>query len=275
MKMYDNRLFLLAFLLLILSSCQRLNIAPSLKLYALNCGNITIQDASQLGAVYSEGDILDLPVLCYLVQHPQGMLLWDTGISPSFIQKYNLAAVPPEPPLTDQLKAISVGIQDIDFLALSHMHYDHAGNANLFAHATWLVQEPEYEVAFSAEASKYAFFSELYQSLDTAVTIQLNGDYDVFQDGTVVIKAAYGHTPGHQTLFINLANFGPILLSGDLYHTAVTRDAMITSYTRHPRQSLETARRMERFLQETNTQLWIGHDSQQYQQYPHSPDFLD
>ena len=116
------------------------------------------------------------------------------------------------------MAAVGYAPTDITHLAFSHFHWDHVGNANLFAGATWLVPQSERELMFAEPPSprtEPANFSALKTS--KTVTIATN-DYDVFGDGTVVIKATPGHSPGHQVLFVKLARTGPVLLSGDLYH---------------------------------------------------------
>ena len=98
------------------------------------------------------------------------------------------------------------------------MHLDHTGNAHLFKNATVIIQEQEYQAAFGPKPEKYSFNPKTYQGLTKNKFVKLNGDHDVFGDNRVIRKKAPGHTPGHQVLYINLPQSGPIVLSGDLYH---------------------------------------------------------
>ena len=161
---------------------------------------------------------------CYLVVHPKGTLIWDVGQVPDqdipddgteVVQQGILKA---KHRLSAQLAALGYQPGDITFLAMSHYHVDHTVNANMFARSTWIVQQAEYDAMFSD--TKTAIRSpETYVALKDAKRITLNNeDHDVFGDGTVIIKTAPGHTPGHQMLFVKLARFGPLLLAGDLYH---------------------------------------------------------
>jgi glyoxylase-like metal-dependent hydrolase (beta-lactamase superfamily II) len=105
---------------------------------------------------------------------------------------------------------------DITHLAFSHFHWDHVGNANLFAGATWLVPQSEREMMFAEPPSPRTEPAN-FSALKTSRTVDVAAnDHDVFGDGTVVIKATPGHSPGHQVLFVKLARTGPIVLSGDL-----------------------------------------------------------
>src|SRR5207245_7352212 len=120
-------------------------------------------------------------------------------------------------PLTAQLAGIGYAPTDITYLAFSHFHWDHIGNANVFASATWLVRKPERDIMFADPPSprtEPANYSALNKSKTVIIT---KDDYDVFGDGSVVIKSTPGHSPGHQVLFLKLAKTGPVLLSGHLY----------------------------------------------------------
>jgi len=123
-------------------------------------------------------------------------------------------------PLAESLKQIGVAPADIQHLAMSHMHGDHCGNANLFASSTLYIQAVEYDAAFGPEPQKYGFLAANYARLRDSRVVKLAGDHDVFGDGSVVIKSAPGHTIGHQVLLVRLAQTGPLVLSGDVVHFA-------------------------------------------------------
>src|ERR1700730_1434193 len=98
-----------------------------------------------------------------------------------------------------------------------------------------------------------------YVALKESKTQLLKGeDYDVFGDGTVVVKAAYGHTPGHQMLYVKLAKTGPVLLAGDLYHYQEERGTdKVPTFEFNREQSLASRAAIEAFLKRTGAQLWI------------------
>jgi N-acyl homoserine lactone hydrolase len=101
-------------------------------------------------------------------------------------------------------------------------------------------------------------------------------DYDVFGDGTVVIKAAYGHTPRHQVVYLKLAKTGPILLAGDLYHYQEERNTDKTPTFDFDRdQSLASRAAMEAFIKKTGAQLWIEHDLAHFNQLKKAPGFYE
>src|SRR4029453_18747571 len=118
--------------------------------------------------------------------------------------------------LIAQLGEVGYAAKDIEYLALSHYHYDHTANANAFSGATWLVRKTERDAMFAATPPGVTQPST-YAALRNARTLLVeHDDHDVFGDGTVVIKSAPGHTHGHQMLWVKLAKTGSVLLSGDL-----------------------------------------------------------
>ena len=121
-------------------------------------------------------------------------------------------------PLLPQLAAAGYTPAEITYFAMSHYHSDHTANANEFAGATWIVQKAERD-SCSPTSRRASSSRHTYSALKNAKTRILNNeDFDVFGDGTVVIKSTPGHTPGHQVLFVRLPKTGPVVLAGDLYH---------------------------------------------------------
>jgi glyoxylase-like metal-dependent hydrolase (beta-lactamase superfamily II) len=173
--------------------------------------------------------------------------------------------------LKAQLQAIGYAPSQIDFLALSHWHGDHTANIDQFTKATWIVQRPERDAMFAASGGS-AFASLRNQP----TKILEGGDYDVFGDNTVVIKAAYGHSPGHQVLLVNLKNTGPVLLAGDLYHYPEERGTRkVPDFEFNPAQSLASRAAIERFLTASGARLWIEHDRSLFKTLKIAPDYYD
>src|SRR5262249_31312443 len=119
--------------------------------------------------------------------------------------------------LKSQLGAIGYGPQDVTYVAISHAHKDHSANLNLFAASTWLVRPAERD--FMWKPGNEPVEAGFYKDLEHSRSIEIDKDeYDVFGDGKVVMKAAPGHTPGHQVLILLLASAGRVMIAGDLYH---------------------------------------------------------
>jgi glyoxylase-like metal-dependent hydrolase (beta-lactamase superfamily II) len=262
----------------------------SLRLYVFDCGTIHVADLSRFSLKPEEVATTDLSVTCFLVTHPKGTLIWDAGAVPDSAWKPTGTAstqhvVLPDSQQRDVILAKSLGAQlaelgysppDITYLALSHYHYDHTANANLFAGATWLVRQEERDAMF-AEKPPGTTQPSTYATLRNSKTLIIKtDDHDVFGDGTVIIKSAPGHTPGHQVLYVKLPKTGAVLLSGDLYHYPEERALdRVPTFEFNPAQTRATRVAIDAFLKKTGAQLWIQHDFPSNAKLKKSPHYYE
>jgi N-acyl homoserine lactone hydrolase len=260
----------------------------ALRLYVLDCGSMT-GDPARFRLQPEEVSTTEMSVPCFLVSHPDGTLLWDAGAVPDEEWTPTGGPVPhhlvlPDAserdlilrrPLLGQLAELGYTPADITYLALSHYHWDHVGNANAFAGATWLVRAVERDTMF-AEVTPVTL-PQNYARLENSNTVIVEGDdHDVFGDGTVVIKSAPGHTPGHQVLYLRLPRTGDVLLSGDVYHFAESRSlGRVPTFDVDQEQTPVTRAVIEAFLADTGAQLWIQHDAVGNALLKKSPLFYD
>ena len=263
----------------------------SARLYVFDCGILHIADAGRFGFKKDELATTELSVPCYLVTHSKGTLIWDAGAVPDNawaptgkpatqhivlpdLQKRDVTVVKS---LKGQLAEAGYSPTDITYLALSHYHYDHTANANEFAGAaTWLVRKVEREAMFAGKPPGTTQPST-YSALRNGKTLILeNDEHDVFGDGTVVIKSAPGHTPGHQILSLKLAKSGRVVLSGDLYHYPEERKLdRVPTFEFDQSQTRATRRALDAFLTKTGAQLWIQHDFNSNAKLKKSPQFYE
>ena len=253
--------------------------AQPLTLYVFDCGNILTKDVSMFSPGVDQGKEKELTDSCYLIRHPKGDMIWDTGLPDqigeqgidAFEGKFHMSV---SHPLSEQLAQINVDPGDIKLLGISHFHSDHTGNANLFKNAELIIQQEEYDAAFGEQPEQYGFNPASYSELDRSKIKIVEGDYDVYGDGSVIIKRAVGHTPGHQMLFLKLAETGPVFLSGDLYHFTSNRvHQRVPAFNFSKEQTLESMKAMEAFSKENGAQMWIQHDKEQNETIRHSPEF--
>ena len=268
-----------------LAAVPRMTLAApaKLRLYVLDCGTIAAMDPTLFG-VKPEELVHEASFVtpCYLIVHPKGTLIWDVGQVPDQdIPDDGTEAVvqgllKAKRRLSTQLAALGYQPKDITFLAMSHYHIDHTANANRFAASTWIVQQAEYDAMFS-DAKRDIRSPETYSELKSAKRITLNNeDHDVFGDGTVIIKSAPGHTPGHQVLFLKLARFGPLLLAGDLYHLPEERTLdRVPTFDFDAAMTRQTRRKVDEFLQQTGATMWIQHDPPTYARLKKAPQYYD
>ena len=258
----------------------------SLRLYVLDCGRINVANGDSMGFKPGELATANMVTPCFLIVHPKGTLMWDTGEIPdsAFVKGVSPAtqgAFTVDRPLLPQLAAIGYTPADITYLALSHYHGDHVANASLFAGSTWIVQQGDRDAIFAPRSNEKKLGAagdpKYFGALATSKTILLKGeDHDVFGDGTVTIKFTPGHTPGHQSLFLKLANTGPVLLSGDLYHypEEITYKK-IPAFDFDKEQTAKSRAMIEDFVKKNNAQLWIQHDYTAGIMRKKSPDYYD
>jgi glyoxylase-like metal-dependent hydrolase (beta-lactamase superfamily II) len=257
-------------------------VVSALRLYVFDCGTIDVADISVFSPGVDKGKHKRLTDSCYLVAHPKGTLMWDTGLSDE------LASLPDgkvangifhmrlKKTLADQFRDIGYAPEAVTFLGLSHMHFDHIGNVGLFPKATVLMQKEEYASAFGADAAKFGNDPKNYPTLGANPFQQLSGDHDVFGDGSVVIRRALGHTPGHQALLVKLPKTGNVLLSGDLAHfTENWNKRRVPSFNADKEASLKTMNETAAFLKANKAKLWIQHDLEQNAKIRHAPKYYE
>lgn len=253
------------------------------RLYVLDCGSLRFADVASFGLTNEETPVRDLAVPCYLIDHPKGRLLWDAGLpsglagTTTFVPlREGIEAIYPRS-LSAQLMELGLAPADIDKIALSHMHFDHVGSANLFAGSQLLIQRDEYVAAFEhPDQFDGVFDPSQYDKLADARRRVLNGDHDVFGDDTVRIVAAAGHTPGHQVLLVRLANQGPVVLSGDLYHFQFNRThRRVPTFNFDAQLSQQSMTSIEALLKQEQATLWLQHDKQLFDALRHAPAYYD
>ena len=279
--MFSLILLALSLILAIPASPQKATPPKSVRLYVFDCGTLDIPDPSPYQLKKEELATKDMSAPCFLVAHPQGTLMWDAGPVPDSAFKPGggpgtMRYATAKKTLTSQLAEIGYSPADITYLSISHFHWDHIGNANLFAGSTWLVRKLERDVMFTEPFSPRTE-PQNYSALKNSKTVIVTRtDYDVFGDGTVVLKSAPGHSPDHQVLFVKLANTGPVVISGDLYHYPEERKLNKVPTTEfNAKQTIESRRSIEAFLKKSKAQFWIQHDLIANAKLKKSPAYYD
>jgi N-acyl homoserine lactone hydrolase len=241
------------------------------RLYVMDCGHNSAKDQSIWSPGIDVGKPIEQADTCSLIKHGSQWLLWDTGYPDA------IADTPLDTPvghatrartLMGQLAEIGVQPGDISFVAVSHTHPDHIGNLDRFPASLLLIQKAEFDWAFAVGKRPPFRKDRPLKPLD--------GDYDVFGDGSVTLLSTPGHTPGHQSLLVHLARSGWILLTGDAAHFKDNWDNdRVPSINASADQTHASHARLARILAEKNAQLWINHDLPTFESLKHSPQFFD
>jgi glyoxylase-like metal-dependent hydrolase (beta-lactamase superfamily II) len=245
------------------------------KLYILNCGEGVAGDISRWSPGVNVGKSMPFVDNCYLIHHTQGWMLWDTGLPDALAAKPEGQA--PDDPrgvfwkrpktLAAQLDQIGVKAADIKFMAVSHTHGDHIGNVELFPQVMLLVQKAEYEWPGPNNTPRF--------KPEHPVT-KLDGDKDVFSDGSVTILSTPGHTPGHQSLLVKLPKTGALVLSGDAVHFQSNwENRGVPSANFDKDKTLASMQRIADVMAKEKAQLWINHDKAQRDSLKMAPAYYD
>jgi N-acyl homoserine lactone hydrolase len=264
----------LSALLIIVVSASAQNKSGVDKLYILNCGEGVAGDISRWSGV-DVGKSMPMAENCYLMHHTQGWLLWDTGVTDAIAAMPNGEA-PSDPraihwyrpkTLAAELNAVGVKPSDIKYLAISHTHPDHVGNVEMFPQAMLLVQKAEYEWPNPLGVGRFK---------PEHPVKKLEGDYDVFGDGSITILSTPGHTPGHQSLLVKLPKTGAIVLSGDAVHFKSNWDNRRVPSINTDKESTATSmQRIADVMEKEKAQLWINHDKAQRDTLNMAPAFYE
>jgi len=248
--------------------------------YALCTGYIELDRASMLSDL-APGQPWTVPVLSFLVDHPRGRLLFDTGVhgqarldpvgrlGPERVKRLTVKSRAGDD-VVPQLARLGLGPDDVRYVANSHLHFDHCGGNEFFPRATFLVQRPE------LEAARRPGFVPGYNpspiDFDHPLDYQLvDGDHDVFGDGTVVLLPTYGHTPGHQSLLVRASKDASVVCASDACYTRENMDRdVLPNILWNPsvmRDSLTALRK----LRDRGAAMFYGHDPAQWEATPRAP----
>src|SRR5580692_10793186 len=257
------------------------------KLFRLDCGRSLANDESVWTPGENVGRSIEFSSTCWLIKHGSEWLLWDAGVPESahndprgWSTLPKLIVYHLERTLTDQLAEIGLKPRDIARVAISHTHGDHIGNVGLFPNSTILMQQAEYSWINSPDGPNdnvNQLMALARKLLGTPKNLQLiDGDTDVFGDGSVTLFATPGHTPGHQSLLIHLKKSGFIVLSGDVAHSEESFEKdIVPSLNTSKAESIASMQKVRQLMAQYKASLFINHDKSQTDKLKLLPAFYD
>lgn len=257
------------------------------KLYRLDCGHSLANDESVWTPGENVGRNIEFSSTCWLIKHGSEWLLWDTGVPEATLKDPtgwstlpNLIVYHLDRSLTDQLAKIGLKPTDIGRVAISHTHGDHIGNGGLFPNATVVMQQAEYHWIHSPNGPNdnvNQLMALARKLLGSPKNLQLiDGDTDVFGDGSVTLVFTPGHTPGHQSLLVRLRNSGFIMLSGDVAHLQENfQRSIVPSLNTNKAESIASMVKVRRLIAAYKAMFFINHDKIQTQKLKLLPAFYD
>ena len=255
---------------------------PIERIYDLDGGVAEVADASIYSPGIDVGKPLSLSCNAYLIRRAGQWIMWDTGIDDELVKvpggeiiAHGIRGVLTRT-LVSQLAEIGVDPGDISLLILSHAHFDHVGNTRLFPKAKWIAQRKEYDAMFGPDFAEHGFSPELYHTLRDNPTEIVEGDHDVFGDGSIRLVSTPGHTPGHSSLAVRLPKSGTVILSGDVVHferNFVHRRIPVFNFDAG--QTRSSMDKIDRMIRSEAARLWINHDTEQSATIPRAPQWVE
>lgn len=252
----------------------------TIRLYAMTCGWLTMNLKAMLEG--AEGKI-KVPVPCYLIEHPKGRVLFDSGLNSQIltdpaarlgkIAKYYDIFFDAGDDIASRLDAMGIGVDGIDYLINSHLHFDHAGGNDALPNCPVVVQRREWEAANDPDmAAKNGFMRQDFDHGHDRILA--DGEHDIFGDGSVVCLPTYGHTPGHQSLKVRL-DTGDVILTGDACYLRQTLEEMRLPMILHNADDMRRSLGKLKELQQRGARIFYGHDPDFWATVPQAPAYMD
>ncbi len=261
---------------------------PGMRLYCMN-GGFVDADKSSFTAGRDVGKIINVPVPMYLIDHPKGLVLFDTGMNPKIAHDPEAhwgptaQAIPPQMKPSEaadkQVQALGYKLEDVKFVALSHMHLDHAGGMTLFPNATFIVRKTELQTAWWPEPyQRPVYILEDYLASRGYNYMELDDteDYDIFGDGSLILVDTKGHVQGHQSLIVNLPKSGMIILAADAAIMMENVDELVLpGIVWNPSLALDALEKLRLMREKYGAKVFTSHDPDVWQTIKQAPEYYD
>ncbi|WGD55151.1 N-acyl homoserine lactonase family protein [Bradyrhizobium sp. CB1650] len=257
------------------------------RLYRIDCGHSLANDESIWTPGENVGKSIQFSSTCWLIKRGNEWVLWDTGVPQSALNDPNGWSTLPklivyhvDKTISGQLTEIGLKVHDITYVVLSHTHGDHIGNVSLFPDSMIVMQRVEHSWIYSpdGENENVNQLKALARKLmGTPKRLQLiDGDTDLFGDGSVTLVSTPGHTPGSQSLLVHLKDSGFIILSGDVVHLEDNFEKnIVPSLNTDKAASIASMDKIRRMMATYHAKLFINHDKAQSDTLKLLPAFYD
>ncbi len=269
---------MLAVLFAILAAPAAAQDTPDIEMWRLACGSLLISDSESFSDTHLyDGQPRELTDSCYLIRNADKYLLWDTGLPGQLAgskQTSGVYTISLERSVADQLDDLGLTPADIDYVGISHYHFDHIGQLASFTNSTLLIGKDDLDALKSSGRDSGIDSTPFASWLSgSSKTDAISGDKDVFGDGSVQMIAAPGHTPGHHALLVRLPKTGTIMLTGDLYHfEAQIENRGVPQFNTDRADTLASMDRFDRMADNLSATIVIQHDPRHLTRLPAFPE---
>ena len=247
-----------------------------MRLFVLDCGRAHLPDMSHLTPDRNVGKPITVPLLAFLIDHPKGLVLFDTGVDTDREGDPFLDTTP-DRRADRQIERLGYRPADIRYVVMSHLHLDHVGCMPLFPQATFIVRRQELRAAWWPDAYERGYDLDLLLPTRGLTYQQLPDDetFDVFGDRTLVCIDTKGHTEGHQSLAVDLPSSGTIVLVGDAAQVDENlTDSVPPGMCWNNQWSVDSLRRL-RHMKDLGALLILGHELSAMATLKVAPEFYE
>jgi N-acyl homoserine lactone hydrolase len=235
--------------------------------------------------------IISVPTTAAIIEHPRhGVIIWDTGINhvvadPERADAYwgtgvrdafGAQGFTREHAIDAQLMRLGYKAADVRFVLYSHLHLDHAGGMSYFPNAVHVVQRDEIRYALWPDAwTRVVYCQNDFQNIRSLNIMEIDGDFDLLNNGEIRLIKAPGHTPGHQALVLDLPHHGRICLGADIAHQRDQFNASIPMPWDWSSEAMSMTRMRMQQLERSNIPVFICHEPLDFAKLPRNGEFWD
>jgi N-acyl homoserine lactone hydrolase len=241
-----------------------------LRLFAFNVG-VELVDLANFDPGHPDvGTKVLTPYFFYLVEHPSGPVVFDTGAHPRYVGGYHpdmglvhdgpRIFMRPGEDVVSRLASVGVDAADVRHVALSHLHVDHAGGVEFFPNATFHVQRRELRAAHWPAVYQRDFYLRGDFDFPEYDWHELDGDHDLFGDGRVLLFATPGHSEGHQSMLVRLDGGAVILVADAAYSPRNLDERRLPGILWSPDAMVASWERIEQLRDAEGARLIFTHD---------------
>jgi len=246
------------------------------RLHALTCGWLT---GPTSGFLAGEPGRLRVPVPSFLIDHPRGAVLFDSGLHPATgidpggrlgaAARVFAVELRPGEDVAGRLTALGIDPAGVRWLVVSHLHFDHTGGNAALPNARLVVQRREWEAGHQADGIAANYYDPRDYDLGHDVLV-VDGERDLFGDGRIVCLPTHGHTPGHQSLRVRLDS-GDVILAADACYLRRTLEELHLPSIVYDSEAMLAALRRLRVLRDAGARIFYGHDPEFWGSVPQAP----